>query len=159
MGKFLFAENHNWSMRESSDWDGTSFDLSYDGELHIIVTYWKPIVDCVVKMTTKDLNKIKSLIPTEQIPERIDAFDGEAWSFDAYDELGNVIFHRNMCYTYGIKPLEKIQAILRSYIPQYTVPEFDGEPSYYGTDVEGFREMLRKVRGTKGSKETRVEEE
>ncbi|SDB66662.1 hypothetical protein [Butyrivibrio sp. INlla16] len=112
-------------MRTSSDWDKTSFNLSYDGELHIIVTYWEPIVDCVVRISAEDLDKIKSLIPTESILAIDDCCDGDAWSFEAFDEVGNVIFHREMFYTYDIVPLEKIQAILKSYIPEYTVPEYD----------------------------------
>ena len=124
MGKLLKAEHHNWDLATIYDWKQDVFELSYDGKLHILVKYMDPVVDCVVYVSEDDLEKIQTLIPQINIDKRVDACDGSAWKFTAYDPAGKKSFQRDIGYIYGIEPLENIADILSSYIPEYEKPQY-----------------------------------
>lgn len=115
MNIILKAEHQNWGLKSIYDWDTTYYELSRDGNLHLIVKYFEPVMDCVVKISETDLEKIKSLIPHEPIGKCSFCCDGTAWSFTAYDEQGKVTFYRDVDYIYGIESLTSIGNILESY--------------------------------------------
>ena len=123
MNIFLKAEHHNWGLRNLQDWDKTVFELDYAGEMHVVVYYLTPAVDCVVKVSAEDMDKIITLLPKEETVD-IRACDGSAWKLEAYGKDGKMIFQRKLGYTYGIESLEIIEKILISYIPEYKKPDY-----------------------------------
>ena len=127
MNTLLKAEHHSWGLQTNYDWRENCFELSTEGDLHIIVKYLDPVVDCTVRISDADFDKIRKLIPKEYINTEVVACDGEAWSFIAYDESGEVSFSRDIGYIYGITVLENIGDILESYIPDYDVPQYESD--------------------------------
>ena len=137
MGIFLKAEHHSWDLRTRYDWSSNEFELSYDGNLHIVVKYYDIVVDSVVKMQEDNLSEIMELIPSKPIDEKVVACDGSAWEFTVFDDTGKIRFQRELGYIYGIEDLEKIAGILESYIPEYEVPKYDMEISDFRGRIKG----------------------
>ena len=69
--------------------------------------------------------------------EKVDADDGDAWSFSFYDEQGKRIFHWDTDYTYGIKRFEKLQDKLCRFMP-------DWWPRYRGSILEKMMDVKNK---------------
>ena len=136
MSILLKARHQSWGLRTRYDWSSNQFELSQEGDLHIIVKYYDPDVDCVVKVSEDDLRKIRDLIPREPITKKVGACDGDAWEFTAYSDSGEVIFSRDLDYIYHIDPLLEIGNILESYIPEYEKPKYDEETSSRKSDGE-----------------------
>lgn len=123
---FLKAEHQNWGLHTAWDWQEDIFELSADGDLHIVVRFYKPVVDCVVKVSESDMEKLRALIAcASAVGRRVDACDGDAWSFSAYNERGKQIFHYELGHIYGIREMEEIGKILCSYIPDYEEPSLE----------------------------------
>ena len=130
MEMLLKAKNVNWGLRTAHDWQHTEFELSQDGDLFIKVLFLNPVVDTRVHICERDLLSIKENIekiisdPPDMIP---DACDGEAWSFDAFDDTGKRIYRWKLNHIYGLESLEEIGEILDSYIPEYEKPNYTEE--------------------------------
>ncbi len=121
MSVFLTAKHVNWCEKGIYDWDMTSFELTYDGELNIVVKLYHTTDFAVERsflLSEDHLKKIKALIPNKSISNNCDAADdGDAWEFTVFDCDGKVIFQRELDYIYDIEPLEEIGRILESYVP------------------------------------------
>lgn len=124
------ATNENWGLKRAGDWNRTEFKLDQNGNLHIRVFFLQPVVDTTVEVSGSDMSAIRENLeeitanPPEIVPE---ARDGEAWSFNAYDDSGKLIFKWKLSHIYGLEPLENIGRILDSYIPEYEKPEYKEE--------------------------------
>ncbi len=117
----LYVENANWNeIHMGYDWEYTSFTLLKDGLLCIQVFYGNDIYKNTSEVEKTDFIYMKKLmrsILNNPPKERVDACDGDAWSFVFYNEKGRRIYKRDMDYTYGIEKFEKLQNKLESYIP------------------------------------------
>ena len=104
----VFIKAECWNNREKD-----VFELSWDGDLHIIGTY----LDCIMEVTESDMQDLRNLI--DCVPsniEKVSDCDGSAWIFTAYNDQGKQIYHHDIGCIYGIQELEKIAEILCSYL-------------------------------------------
>ena len=120
MGVLLIAEHHNWGLTRRGDWRRTEYELSDTGNLHIVMLYDVPRLDCHVQISEKDLSDIKEAISqyATEIDEKVDMCDGCAWSCKVFDENGSILFDRNVGYV-GSGPLEVITDVLWNSTPDW----------------------------------------
>ncbi len=127
MKALLKATQVNWGLITGNDWHRTTFELYQNGEMHICVFFLQPVVDTVVKIAASDYSLIcgnLDRIIAEPPQAAHDVCDGTAWSFEARDKAGKLSFIWNLGYIYGIEPLENIDRILNSYVPEYEKPHY-----------------------------------
>ncbi len=120
MGVLLIAEHHNWGLTRRGDWRRTEYELSDTGDLHIVMIYDIPRLDCHVQISEKDLSDIKEAISqyAPETDEMVDMCDGCAWSCKAFDENGNILFNRDVGYV-GSGTLEVIADVLWNDTPDW----------------------------------------
>lgn len=112
----LLAENHNWGLKKQDDWDKTTYTLYDSGKLFIDMYYvHEPVIERSAIITEGNMSIIKDTIKElvdSPVKCQVDACDGEAWSFKAYDDMGKAIYERDLGYIYTIEPFEIIARIL-----------------------------------------------
>ena len=135
MHTFLKVINQNWGLTKAGDWLHTEFVLNQSGSLHIKVYFLHPVIDTSVVVSAEDMSIIQGNLekiitnPPDSVPR---VLGGEAWSFRAYNDTGELIFNWSLSQICGLESLENIGRILNSYIPEYEKPEYKEE------EIEGY---------------------
>ncbi len=121
MSIILTAKRHNWGlMNINTEWHNMSFDVTSDADLTVRVHRFQQVFVSKTKIDSNDFEEIMHLVETileNQPQERIDACDGEAWSFTVYGKGRNMLFSRALGHIYGIDELERMEDILLSHVP------------------------------------------
>lgn len=81
---FLYAENVNFSEHSYEDWNQTSFTFFRDGTLKIKKVYGSSVQEDIIQIRKSDYIYTKNLmssIMNNPPREKVDADDGDAWSF------------------------------------------------------------------------------
>lgn len=125
----LQADNSNYGLVDSySDyWTDDSITVYYDGTVELKKYY--NLSGCVVdfedELSEEDYNMLLDVLTGDFVKGtcdiEVDACDGNAWEFVYYDSEGKQL-HSFSGYSYGIEPLENIQEMLYSYMPEYEAP-------------------------------------
>ncbi len=121
MGIILTAKRHNWGfMNINTEWHNMSFDVTSDADLTVRIHRFQQMFVSKTKINSNDFEEIMHLIETiieSQPQDRVDACDGEAWSFTVYGKGRKKLFSRALGHTYGIDELERLEDILLLYVP------------------------------------------
>ncbi len=122
MKKLLVASFQNCSEMRKGEWEETDFLLFQNGDLKIKLFCGFSVLvgEISVRISENDFNKIRKIMEViikNPPDEKIEAYDGTAWEFEFYNTQGNVVYKREIGYTYGINNFERLQDILNSYAP------------------------------------------
>ena len=120
MSIIISAKRHNWGLMSiNTKWHKMSFDVTSSAELTVRIYRFQQVFVSKTKVGSEDFEEITRLLELllkNRPLKRIDGCDGEAWSFTVYDNNRKILFERELGYTSGIDELERLEAILISYI-------------------------------------------
>lgn len=110
----------NWGMIGPNSITGNEFDIYDDLSIELKVSQNDSLginesISILHGIITKEkYNEIVNNIQdAKHINTKIDAYDGNAWSFEEYDN-SNLVWKRELGYIYGIMPLIRVTDILQS---------------------------------------------
>ena len=110
----------NWGTIGPNSITGNEFNIYDDLSIELKVSKNnsfgtdKTITTLYGSITQEKYDEIENNIQTaKDINTKVEAFDGDAWSFEKY-ENSNLVWKREMGYIYGITPLTEITKILHS---------------------------------------------
>lgn len=115
----LKAKNYNWGLIGPGSWDERSWKVYDDGSYILSIKYRPEDFDRNPRKDTfkgtmdkHSISELNRLVTGQWSVSPVDACDGEAWEFTAYDNKGEIHQLFDCGYIYGVEVLEKIANLL-----------------------------------------------